>query len=443
MPWSNPGKGNIWQIPLCSLTTVRKKRLCGNTSSLHGREAQVVSVLVEAVVAAIKAMKRTGYRYFFILTCLFLLTFFSKNSRAEDYANADTYIHDFNNGIIVYSGVFALNKDITLDTSAYFKYTLDLINPSFFSEEGEGEDEGHVKGDKPVAAISGASAASGRGGDTRNELTAGITHNFADVIGIEMYYDYSKEGDYTSNTPTVTFKKDLFEKNTTLTLGYSKSMDQVYGKFMTGTKDRDTDNYFFGITQVISPVTVARAGYSRSKVTGFTSEGIRLVPIDGATQASCTDKSVTCVDEVFPDARSRNAYLFGINYYFKDGFIDLLKRSALRLTLRYYSDDWDIHSHTEEVEYYKYLSDQNIIRLNLRYYDQGKAFFVKDAYLNSDLFKSSSPQLTDFNSQLIGIKLTHALEDIEGGYIEGKYEYYTQSINVNANVFMLGVRFNF
>ena len=33
----------------------------------------------------------------------------------------------------------------------------------------------------------------------------------------------------TSDNPTITLKKDLFEKNTTLTLTYSQNIDQVYG----------------------------------------------------------------------------------------------------------------------------------------------------------------------------------------------------------------------
>ncbi len=120
-----------------------------------------------------------------------------------------------------------------------------------------------------------------------------------------------------------------------------------------------------------------------------------------------------------------------------------MEKSAIRLTLRYYTDDWNIHSHTEEAEYYMYLSGQDILRLNLRYYDQSKAYFVKGAYTSPDLYKSSSPQIEAFNSQVVGVKLTHALEDFPGGSIEGKYEYYTQSINVHANIFMSGVRFTF
>ena len=413
------------------------------------REAQVLSGSAVVVVAAINFYKKPGFTYCLILLSLIFI-FSVSTIQAEDLPPAQIYIHDFNNGITVYTGVFALNKDVSLDTSAYFKYTVDVINPSFGGGgEGGGTGNGNEagkgipKGLNKIAAISGASTAATSGGagqNTRNELTAGITHNFNNIVGIEMYYDYSKENHYTSNTPTITLKKDLFEKNTTLTLAYSQNIDQVYGKYMTQKEGRDTYNYFFGITQVISPVTVARVGYSRSKENGFTSEGVRLVPVDGATQASCTDKSLTCVDEEFPNNRSRDAYLFGVNHYFKDGIFAI---SAIRFTFRRYTDDWNIHSLTEDFEYYKYLSDQDILRLNFRYYDQSKAYFVKTTYTTTDLLKSTSPQLEAFNSQRFGIKLSHQLEDFPGSLIEGKYEYYTESINVHANIFMLGIRLSF
>lgn len=383
---------------------------------------------------------------------LFLLTAYSllltANVEAEDYAAIQGYIHSFNNNVSVYSGVFALNKDINLDTSAYFKYTIDMINPDF-GEGGkyggangeDGEDDDYVSNN--VAATSGASSSSssssgGTVSDTRNEITLGLTHNFSNIIGIDIYYDYSKEKDYTSNTPSISLKRDLFEKNTTLTMGYSKSMDDVYGQFMTEHKTKDSNNYFAGITQVISPVTVLQVGYYIGDVKGNTSEGIRLVPIDGATQSSCTAISTTCVNEVFPDNRLRNAYVFGINHYFAGGFMD---RSAIKLNSRYYNDDWGIKSRTKEIEYYKYLSDKTILRLNVRYYEQTKTDFVKDAYTTSDMYKSSSQQLLAFNSQLAGIKLTHTFE--KNSFVEGKYEFYTQSIGINAHIFMIGLRYIF
>jgi len=386
----------------------------------------------------------------FALTAIFLAL--PAAALAEDYAAVQGYLHSFNNGISVYSGVFALNKDLSLDTTVSLKYAVDFISP----DGGEGGDD--EEGGGSVAAVSGASAAVNAGSDVRHDFMAGVSHNFNNIISVEAYYDYSTEKDYVSSTPTITLKKDLFEKNTTLTFGYSRNMDTISGRFMTGEEDRTTDNFFAGITQVLSPVTVAQIGYSHSRSEGLLSEGIRLVPTGAATDADCApltapDPGIVagggCVNEAFPSERKRDAYLIGVNHYFTNGLGGLLERSAAKLTFRYYDDSWDVNSWMGEAEFYKYLDDNLIMRLNYRYYTQSKAFFVKDAYSAGDQFKSSSPQIEEKNTNLVGLKLIYLLANPVNAWklavnsLEGKYEYYTESTGVNAHIFMGGLRLSF
>lgn len=378
---------------------------------------------------------------------------------AEDYAVTQAYMHSFNNNVSVYSGVFALNKDLNLQTATYFKYNIDLINPDFGEGEEGGGDDSLKKGNnssKGVAAASGASSATSSGGDsgkdTRHAFTAGLKHEFKDVVGVEAYYDYSKERDYTSHTPTFTLKKDLFGKNTTLTAAYSKNNDRVEGRFMDGSKGRNTDNYFAGVTQVLTPYTLAQAGYSRSNSNGYESEGIRLVPLRGTQASSCTVKNSSCLAESFPSKRFRNAYILGVSHYFNREGSYVFERSAIRLNMRYYDDSWGVNSYMSEAEYNKYLTEQVVMRLNYRYYTQDKAFFVLDDYDGPEQYKSASPQLLKFDSHLVGVKLGYKFKETakaEGAFpigvntAEAKYEYYTQSIGVAAHVVMAGLRLSF
>ncbi|MFQ5901840.1 MAG: DUF3570 domain-containing protein [Thermodesulfobacteriota bacterium] len=408
-------------------------------------------------MVVINIKSKVLYLVYVIFSFMLLTNILAVEAQAEDYVITQGYAHIFNNNIGVYTTVFALNKDVTLDTSTYFKFTLDSIGKWEGWGEGEDDDderEGRDDDDddgervsRVADAVSGASTAtsdngSSSGSDTRKEFTAGFTHNFNNIVGIEVFYDYSTEKDYISSTPSLTLKKELFEKNTTLTLSYSKNIDTVEGRFMTDSEDMDTDNYFFGITQVISPVTVAQFGYSRSNVKGQLANGTRLVPVDDTKMADCVDKSPTCVNEVFPDLRVRDAVMFGINHYF-------MARSSIQTNLRYYTDNWGISSHTEEITYYKYLTERALLRLNARYYDQTKADFVKDKYTNADTYKSSSSQLLRLDSQLFGIKLSYTLPGdfnfswVDTGVIEGKYEFYTQSTDTNAGIFMVGLRLTF
>jgi len=99
------------------------------------------------------------------------------------------------------------------------------------------------------------------------------------------------------------------------------------------------------------------------------------------------------------------------------------------------------------VEYYKYLGMRMLLGLNYRYYNQSQAFFVKDVYTASDTYYSASPQLEKFSSQLAGIMLSYTIPRMfsfaSDGAIEGRYEYYTQTINTTGQTIMLGLRFRF
>jgi len=372
-------------------------------------------------------------------------------AKAEDYGSAQLYTHAFNNDTVVYTGVFALNKDFNLRTSGYIKYTVDVINPSF-GEGGEGGEKKSKKKKKGATrvtnAVSSASAAnaSGSNSDARHEITVGATHDFNNLFGVEVFYDLSRENDYTSNTPTITLKKDLFGKNTTITASYSGSFDKVSGEFLPETKSRTTHNYFVGITQLLSPKMFVQLGYTLTDSSGQMTEGIRLVALNGVDASTCTTISADCVNERFPDSRTRRSYVAGISRYFTlDGLGGLLDRAALKLTLRYYNDDWKVKSYMAGLEYDKHLYENMLLTLNYRYYTQTEAFFVKDTYTSADPFRSASPQLEGVDTNLIGVKGTYFFPWYKSKYnsIEAKYEYYHESRGVFANVVMVGLKINY
>ena len=142
----------------------------------------------EAAVAAIKRIVAAGA--FAALT----LSLATGNASAEDYSKVEGYIHSFNNNVSVYSGVFALKKDVDLDTSVYFKYNIDLISPDTGGGDGgggggdddEGEDDALIKssGFRRIRASSAVSSAGGSSAtDTRHALTLGASRNFNNIIG--------------------------------------------------------------------------------------------------------------------------------------------------------------------------------------------------------------------------------------------------------------------
>ena len=191
--------------------------------------------------------------------CVFIILFlfftgYIRTLYAEDYIRTNGYVHGLGNGVNIYTGVFALNKDINLNTALYIKYSQDRITYDYEgadaeddeSGEDEDEDDSEEREDSPrpntaqfVDVMSAASAiATGSSlqssiiEDTRNEITVGISQKMSRTSMVQVYYDYSREDDYLSLTPSVSLVNEFFQKNTTLTLGYSKNIDIVSGYYI-------------------------------------------------------------------------------------------------------------------------------------------------------------------------------------------------------------------
>jgi len=428
--------------------------------------------LLEGAVGVIKIqLQKIFFSCIIIVASLFFLV---HRVVSEDYAVMQGYVHNLNSNVAIYTGVFALNRDIDLDTTLYLKYTVDRIVPEEGTDangedddddddDDEDEDDDHDSRRKQRDAflVDIRSAASASGStfsqedsdqikDTRNELTFGLTQKMGITSTCELYYDYSHEKDYISHTPSLTLTQELNQRNTALTFGYARNIDRIEGFYMDESEPLNTDNYYFGITQLLSPVMLTRIGYVRIHSEGQFSDGNSLIPLDG-TEEVCTEISESCVEEVLPDSRSRGAFVIGLDRYFTGDFISFLNRSSVKLTFRSYQDDWGIHSYTEEVELNKYVTPQTIIRLNYRFYNQTSADFLKDEYTSDDQFKSLSPQYASFRSDLVGLKITYTFTHIpqrtlfsfmNGHSLEGLYESYRTSNDVKSYTLMMGMKFH-
>ena len=414
-----------------------------------------VSASEGVAVAAIKGSRLNVLKKLFLSSTVLGIFLACVPAKAENYGAVQSYVHSFNNNVRVFSEVFALNHDLSLETSVYGKYTVDFINPKLGEGEGEGDHSfTQNSGARAVAAIAAASSAvsSGGGGrDTRQEIVGGITHNFNNIVTADLGIYYSHESDYSSTAPSISLKKDLFNKNTTLSLAYSRNFDMIHGQYMNGYQYKKVDNFFGGITQVLSRYTVAQVGYQRTNTSGYLSEGVRLVPLQGVLQSSCTGVSNTCAEEVFPNNRFRDAFILGISQYLDLPGTYVLDRASIKLTGRKYKDSWGVQSYTGEIEYNKYILDDLVMTLNYRHYEQSRAKFDQENYMGTEQFLSASPQLKRFKTDLAELKFRYSLKDnpytssdsFKIDSVEGKYAFYNESTDVSANIFMVAIRMAF
>ena len=339
---------------------------------------------------------------------------------AEDYVHTPVHYYDINHGLTIAKPVFSISQDVTLDTNLSMRFTVDRVKTE-------------VSG---VDAISGATqyvGASAQGStDTRKEIAVSVAH----VIGewkIEPGYLLSVEHDYKSHAPSITVSKDFFQRNTTLTMGYAHNFDEVMGVYLEVSEDKNINNYAISLTQVLTSETIAQIGYTFSDGSGYMGTGNRKVRLENDQE----------MDEFLPEERGREAVGFRIAQW-------LPTNGSVQFSYRYYTDDWQIDSNTYQVQINQYVADAILVRGEYRYYDQSGAYFVKDSYTGAEKYLTSATSLRAFNADLYGIKLIYAVRgpmdrdrdrDRDWDWdLEAKYERYTQSNDLEANIFMLGIR---
>ena len=360
-----------------------------------------------------------------LVLIIMLLSFFLPESiMAEEYVSTDINYYKFD-GLTILKPMITLNKDLSLNTSILLRVTLDNIETQTTT----------------VDAVSGAtktttSTSNTKDEDNRKNLTFGVTHAIS-LYKIDVGYDYSREKDYTSQTPSIQLSRDFFERNTTLAIGYSHNFDNVMGKYMSKAQDKDVNNYSISITQFISPITVAQIGYTYSHAAGYLGTGSRKVALSGGGES----------DEYLPDSRKRDAVGVRLAQYIPLPFLPPPigggeGGGAVHLIYRWYRDDWWIKSNTYGIQYYQYIGENTYVRLEYRYYEQEKAFFYKDSYAGSEQFITSSNLYSQLSSHLYGVKLVHYLRSPNIS-TEVKYERYRQSTGLDGDIFMFGVKYHF
>ena len=108
---------------------------------------------------------------------------------------------------------------------------------------------------------------------------ATIEHELDDYT-LTFEYAHSKEEDYRSNAVTAKVSRKFNQKNTTLTGGVSFAYDEVLTTDFTSNfenEDKDALNFSLGLSQIVTPNTLAdfTLEYGRSK--GYLSDPYRRI----------------------------------------------------------------------------------------------------------------------------------------------------------------------
>jgi len=212
---------------------------------------------------------------------------------------------------------------------------------------------------KPVQSVTGASI-----NDRRTTGDVKVTRRFGDYA-LAASTARSNEEDYHSKSWAVEGRVDLNQRNTTLVASYGESHDHVGSSIdPTLNAPRDTREYLFGVTQILSPLDIVESTLTYSRGHGDYNDPYKL------TLTFYPDQVLpTLLPDTRPDHRDMLAWLTRYRRHFP------ASDATLQAEYRYFHDDWGITAHTLEVGWEQRMGEHWAVRPGLRYYTQNAADF--------------------------------------------------------------------
>lgn len=262
--------------------------------------------------------------------------------------------------------------------------------------------------------------------DTRYALNAEWEQpagsNTRSIYGVNL----STEMDYTSMGASATYYFDFNTRNTTLTTGISFNADSVkpIGGMPTGLTyvpvapaggggesegeggiggitsiNKRVYDVLVGITQVMSRKDLVQLNVNFSKENGYLTDPYKLLSVVDSSGALIASPN-SYVYEKRPDSRTHWALFTRWSHQFNS--------DVLRLSYRYFSDDWGIHAHTVDAHYRFELGEKFFLEPHLRNSKQTAASFYHTSLLNTELaglsYASADYRLAELSTKTVGIK---------------------------------------
>jgi len=222
-------------------------------------------------------------------------------------------------------------------------------------------------------------------------------------------YTSSVETDYDASTYNVSISQDMFGGLTTLTMNYAlgddivtKRGDDTFEKFL------DKQNYGLGLTQILTKNLILALNFETGTDEGYLNNPYRTVRYFNASDTA--GRGYSYEEEVYPNTRTSNAVGIRARYF-------LPYRAAIEGEYRFFTDTWDIESHTASLTYIHPWRDFTFTG-KFRYHDQTAAHFYSDLFPRSQAtnFRGRDKELSPLTSYTLRAKLAYAFLDDSKGW---------------------------
>ena len=236
--------------------------------------------------------------------------------------------------------------------------------------------------------------------DTRVGVALDWEHEHTRTLSVNYNGAFSVENDYRSFSASATANKENSSRSTKWTLGIAGTYDQIFrvngnntpdpmtpvedGRFL-GEGERTTTDVIAGVTKVINRRTVAQLNLGFGIANGYMTDPYKVFSI--------VDAGGIEWDQYFegrPDSRTRWTITANLNHMTYPG------NNGMHLSYRYYSDDWDIKSHTLDYAHRFTFANADYLEPRIRLYTQSKAEFYQNSFFSPN--DGTSPNLPQYLS---------------------------------------------
>ncbi|MDH3750732.1 MAG: DUF3570 domain-containing protein [Gammaproteobacteria bacterium] len=240
-------------------------------------------------------------------------------------------------------------------------------------------------------------------------------------------YVSSEESDFDAKTYSFSVSQDMFGDLTTLTLSYALS-DDLVGNSSDPTFEREVDRqqYGVGVTQILTRNMIASLNFTTITDEGYLNNPYRSVRyLDPGA-----GRGFSYEPELYPNTRTSNAVGLRAKYF-------LPYRAALEAEYRFFTDTWDIESHTASIAY-THPMGPFVFSAKYRWYDQTGAHFYRDIFPRAEAtnFRGRDKEISPLTSNTL--KLAGSYEFIG----DTKGWRFIKRATVNASYSLLSVDYH-
>lgn len=358
------------------------------------------------------------------------------NAYAEDYVNIELLqYNESDSRVSVSAPSLEINKDFGADYTLNVDVVFDTVSgasPSYFDADASSGASAYNRGKSSNIKYDNIEFE-----ENRFAGSATLATRFENRDELSVGISYSSESDFYSYEGSASYLHYLGSShNQSLSFGGSYQSNEVLIKncmdnpncvdASSGASQKMTNDVYnlqLGFSQVIDESSVANIGVFYTNESGYLSSPYHNIVRD--------------TNFVEAEKKPEDKTGYGLKLSYQKALSDTLYG---QLSYKYYSDDWDISSHTIDSYLYYEIGDSLRLGAGLRYYNQSEANFYGENFTTQE-FASSDFRVSSFDAFTYKASLDYAItKDLS--YNLGA-NFYDQSTGLSATFFTTGIKYKF